>query len=317
MKFIILAPRKNSGGQLALYLLCKGLEEQGHDAKILLLFHCIKPGQVRSLVRFWLYWGLTNAVDIARHIFYSASKFLTGGDKILFHDFFREPVKGCKRKWLPIISDDTIVVYPDIVYGNVLNAKKVVRYLMYFNRFPEDINAYGKNDLFFCYRDIFNDLKLNPEVNVLCLQHFDFDLYHQYNYGERTGCCYVIRKGSHRADLPGRFDGPVIDNWNEVAKVEAFNRFKYCYFYDTQTFYTAIAAVCGCIPVVILEPGKTKHDYLATGDQPLGVAFGNTPEEIDYAIRTRQNCIDNLNLFDEWNRNGIKFFLSVCKRYFT
>jgi len=57
----------------------------------------------------------------------------TGGtEKALKDDKFTGyvnlTIKGCKRKLLPCVSKNTIVIYPESVYGNFLKAKNVVRY---------------------------------------------------------------------------------------------------------------------------------------------------------------------------------------------
>lgn len=313
MKFVILSPRQIGGGPIVLHILCRELIKRGYDAKILYI-----PGlkQKQSKFIFWTRWMMANGLFTFRRFAYEISRIFMAKEKAPYADYFRSPVKGTRRKWLPFISDDTIVVYPDIVYGNVLNAKKVVRYLLYFNAFKGDESAYDVDDLFFCYRDIFNDSELNPDVNTMCLQHFDFDLYRDYDQNPRNGCCYILRKGKNRSDVPEKLDGPVIDDWSESEKVRAFNTYKYCYIYDTQTFYTAIASVCGCIPIVVLEPGKKKDDYLATGENPVGVAFGDTPENIEYAVRTRHELIQNLKMFEQWNDTAVDHFIDVCGKYF-
>ncbi|MDO4922248.1 MAG: hypothetical protein Q4E64_10565 [Phascolarctobacterium sp.] len=316
MKFVIVSPRQNGGGAIALHILCRELLALGVDASIL-YFSGEGCQKKQSRISFWKHWLLFNIKDNIKLIIYILSSACSLGKGKIFKDYFYEPIKGCKRKILPYISQDTVVVYPDMIYGNHLNANKVVRWLLYFNRFPNDDGAYGKGDLFFCYRDIFNDYKLNPECKRLWFQNFDFNLYKKINYDERKGCCYIVRKGKSRRDLPSKFAGPIIDNWSEEAKVEAFNKYKKCYFYDTQTFYTIIAAVCGCIPVVVLEAGKSKKDYLSTGERPLGVAYGEDEEEISFAIDTRVQCIANLKKMNERNILGAQYFLEECKKYFV
>ena len=98
--------------------------------------------------------------------------------------------------------------------------------------------------------------------------------------------------------------------------VEILNNSKYCYSYDTQTFYTSIAAVCGCIPIVMLESGKTRNDYLDIKENKLyGVAYGNCKEEIDYAINTRDLLIESLN-YNKSNDNNILKFIELLKERF-
>ena len=150
----------------------------------------------------------------------------------------------------------------------------------------------------------------------MCLSHFDHDLYRQYNFGVREGDCYIIRKGSQRADLPNTFAGPIIDGLKETEIVEIFNKCKYCYCYDTQTFYASIAAVCGCIPIIIPEPGKTKKDYLNESEMYTpGLAWGTSQDEIEYAINTRQELLNRLD-FTERNRIGTDSFIQLALQHF-
>lgn len=315
MKFVILSPRQDGGGAIALHCLCRKLLDIGIDAKIF-YFYGENFQKNNNLIVESFYIILFYIKDFIKYIIYIISKSKVIGGKTYYKDYFYEPIKGCKRKWTPFISEDTIVVYPDVIYGNILKAKNIVRWLLYFNRFRNDVNAYCKDDLFFCYREIFNDYQLNPECRMLYFQNFDFDLYKQINYGERFGCCYVVRKGKNRNDLPENFNGPVIDNWSEEDKVKAMNKYKVCYFYDTQTFYTAIAAVCGCIPIIVMEPGKIKEDYLGSGEYPLGVAYGDTINEIEYAEKTRDDCVNYLKQFDNNSIEMAENFVRICKEYF-
>lgn len=193
--------------------------------------------------------------------------------------------------------------------------KKTVRWLLYHNRFENDTKAFDKDDLIICYRKVFNDPNLNPYERILHLNNFDSDMYKQTNFGERNGCCYVIRKGRNRTDLPSKFDGPILDSLPEEKIVEAFNKYKYCYFYDTQTFYASIAAVCGCIPIVICEPGKNKNDY-RPNEEIYGIAYADTNDEIQYALNTRYLLIEKINKMKFDNEKNINDFIELCDEYF-
>ncbi len=216
----------------------------------------------------------------------------------------------------PFVGKNTIVVYPEITYGNPVHAKRVVRWLLYHNRFPGDKNAYGEDDLFFAYRPIFNDYDLNPTCRTLTTPYFDFDVYHRTNYGERSGKCYILRKGKGREDLPEVLDGPVIDDLPEQEKVRLFNQCEWCISYDMQTAYSEIAAMCGCISVVVPEPGKTKADYRTPDDTNFGVAFGFSEEEIAHAVQTRDQVYDHFKSRNEHSMEEVKKFVAICEEYF-
>ena len=149
------------------------------------------------------------------------------------------------------------------------------------------------------------------------ISYFDKEKYKQYNFGNREGNCYIIRKGHNRLDLPVDFDGPIIDyGTDEDEIVRILNNSKYCYDYDTQTFYTIIAAVCGCIPIIVLEPGKTKADYLKDATyNTVGIAFGTSREEIEHAISTRDLLLKRLDYSDR-NEQNINLFIQYTSDRF-
>lgn len=301
-KYVIVSPPGNAGGIIALHALCHYLSEQGENAKMFYLDRGFYSKHSRLV---WLYSWL-----------YSVKDWL----KIKLHKKTNMNMLGCSRKWLPIVDKNTVVIYPEIFYGDFLNSKKVVRWLLYHNRFfaqdGEKTIGYGKRDLFFCFRDVFNDEKLNPQKRTLHMTYFDLDTYKKYNYGERKGKCYIVRKGWERSDLPETYDGPVIDYLSEEAKVRHFNECEYCISYDTQTAYSQIAALCGCISVVMPEAGKTKADYREKEELTYGVAFGMMEDEIQHAKDTAPLVELMYKKSIDENVENAAYFISECEAYF-
>lgn len=296
--------RTYSGGNLVLRLLGRELQKRGCSVKIYLydFFNLTHANSRMALLRMRIFAYVKDFIKLILIVLGVRDNQF---EKLLL---FRQQI-------FPFVSDDTIVVYSEGVYGNPLRAKNVVRWFLYHNRFPNNPEAYGENELVFSFREHFNDYDLNPSCRLLTLNYFDKDLYKQTNFGERSGVCYIIRKGKNREDLPKTFDGPIIDDLPEKEKVAVLNRCKYCYDYDTQTFYTSIACVCGCIPIVVMEPGKKKSDYLGKGDFDYGKAYGDSPEEISYAVATRSQRLSMLN-YEERNKNNVDFFLQEVKKRF-
>ena len=314
-KVIIVNSRNIYGGTIALSALCKLLRERGVDSKIFYIHDF--PSKGINFCKYWRQWFVYSA---KYHILSLLYRLLRGTRFVKsshFVAFEYVPVKGTKEQYLPFFSKkDTIVVYPEIVYGNFLGAKNVVRWLLYHYNWTYDTNAYGNDDLFICYREVFNVWCLNPDGYEVNIRHFDSDLYRQYNWSERKGNCYIIRKGAKRSDLPTSFDGPIIDGLKESEIVEIFNKYKYCYCYDMQTFYVRIAAACGCIPIPVPEPGKTKDDYRSENERNTpGIAWGDSQEEIEYAIKTRDDLLKQLD-FTEHNRKAIDLFMQLILQSF-
>lgn len=308
MKFVIVSPRQGDGGPIVLHALCKHLIDLGFDSKIYYSEYAFLDA---SPVVFWIKWSLQTPVHIIK-TFLSKYKIFQN----CFPGYSNVPVRGCKSKYLPRVRDDTIVVYPETIHGNFLHAKNVVRWLLFHHNYNDTVGAYEESDLFVCYREVFNDDTLNPEKLTVCTPYFDLDTYKQYNFGERNGTCYIVRKGKNRSDLPENFDGVVIDKLSEKDKVRVFNECKYCVSYDTQTAYSRIAALCGCISVVIPEPGKTVVDYRSLKDNHDGVAWGFSEDEINHAIQTRHKIYSRWSESNRNSRQSAREFVEICKNYF-
>lgn len=300
--FILVGTGGFSGGNIVLRKLGKELEKRGYDVSFF-SYSQQYMYQKQSLFLLTMIHIKYYLKDVFRQIFTKIKL-----RKYSFYPLF------LKEKIFPFVSRNTIVVYPEIVYGNPLHAKKIVRWFLFHNRYPNDPDAYNKDDLTFAFRKIFNDFNFNPTCRLLKLNYFNSTLYRRTNYGKRNGNCYIIRKGKNRSDLPQYFDGPIIDDLSEEEKVAVFNRCKYCFDYDTQTFYTTIACVCGCIPIVVMEPGKIKSDYVGPGDKDFGKAFGNTPDQIEYALRTRKKRLELLD-FNKKNQMNVDYFIQEVQKF--
>lgn len=312
-KIVIVIPHFKGGGPLVLLQLCKLLSERGYDARVFYTPFDPWGNSLRHLFYFWRSWIMM----ILRFFLYPyVLKFLkhvlSKESKAEYENFLFEPIKKCRKQWHPFFcKKDSLIIYPERVYGNILNGKNVVRWLLYHYPYDNKPNAYGKNDLIIAFRAVFNNINLNPKGYTLCLNYFNRDLYRQYNFNSRQGNCYIIRKGINRQDLPTEFDGVILDKLSEEEKVRVLNECEYCFLYDLQSYYSTIAAVCGCIPINVLEPGKIKEDYYSKDELTTlyGVAKGNTLEEIAYAIKTRPMLLEQLQSIDMNNKKNIDDFL--------
>lgn len=299
-KIIICAIQWRSGGALVLHYLCRELRLRGYDARIFYMPRGYYDD--KSKVIFWLRWLKDNLIMSYNMLFNTKPNLL-----------MKEDFNGCKRQWTPFGRKD-LVIYNENIYGNPLKCKAIVRWLLNKYPFGNDLSAYNENDLVFAYREVFNDYRINPNCNLFTLSFYNWDIYKQTNFGKRDGKCYVIRKGKSRADLPTTFDGPIIDDMDEKEKVKELNNRKYCILYDTQTSYGSIAAVCGCIPIVIPEPGKTKLDYRSKNETSYGIAFSY--EEVDEALKTRSLLLEQLKNKEIENQRNIDIFIYKCKEKF-
>ena len=131
------------------------------------------------------------------------------------------------------------------------------------------------------------------------------------NYNlDRRGYCFTIRKMTHIHKNINIYQHPynsfeITRSHSQEDCINFFNKYEYFISYDPLTFLVIIAALCGCIPVVIKVDGMSKDEWIKTtavtdylnytGEKTLyGIAYGY--EDIEYAKQT-------LHLVkDQWNR---------------
>lgn len=309
MKYVIVSPRQVSGGSIALHALCKYLSDLGYDSRIF-YYEQFLIDHSNPFV-FWPKWSIQILKNVVKTILAKSDVFAKR-----FPGFGYVPVRGHKCRYFPWVDDDTIVVYPESIHGNILQAKNVVRWLLYFHNYGNQAGAYDKNDLFFCYREVFNDDALNPDKLTVCTPYFDLDTYKQYNFGERHGTCYIVRKGKNRSDLPKEFDGIILDDLSEKEIAKVFNSCEYCVSYDTQTAYSALAALCGCTSIVIPEPGKERKDYISPSEEYFGIAYDFSEEELQYARQTHHKLKGLFEGDNQKSKESAQQFAQTCEAYF-
>ncbi len=210
-------------------------------------------------------------------------------------------------------KDNYVVVYPEIIKHNPLNAKNVVRWVL--NSTLEFESTYNVTDMIFYYSKIFYSEKLKNKDNILEVCEFHSDIFTNLNL-ERTIDCYLVRKCPNPKFIHPEKAYPI--SWNDcgdlVKLVNVFNNSKYLYCYDDITFVPVQAAMCGCIPIII----PYRYDKVEWKDKTseimnTGVAYGNTPEEIEYAKNTNIELI-KLIKNKETDMTQLNRFISICQK---
>ena len=203
------------------------------------------------------------------------------------------------------IDENSVVIYCEGTPGNPLNAKNVVRWMLSVlgQNVPYDyVNTWGKNELVYHFNSEprFDIIPEKIGVTYKLLSSLYINPYiKQTNFGERTGVCYTIRKahyihknGIRNAHPKGSFN---ITTQSQMECIDIFNKYKWFISYDSNTFLTILAALCGCISVVYKVHGLNKQQWIQTTaaveylkykglDNLYGIAYGQ--EDMQYAIDT-------------------------------
>jgi hypothetical protein len=113
---------------------------------------------------------------------------------------------------------------------------------------------------------------------------------------ERSGSCHLVKKGNNKHQTHPE-DSIMLDDYpskggNEyLAKV--FNKCEVFYAYDTATWLSVMASLCGCLSLVIPEVDVTPEEWHNGFPYfKYGIAYGW--DDVDYAKETRHLVIPEL-----------------------
>jgi hypothetical protein len=171
--------------------------------------------------------------------------------------------------------EGSVVIYPEIIVNNPLNATKVVRYLL--NKegaLQKKMINWGKTDYPLAFSKAFRG-------DCETLFYFPSDLSIFYDNGtKRTQNAFYIGKGFLNGDCP-KLDCFEITRTFPSTKQEladVLRRSKILFSYDACSGTNIDAALCGCLPYFLQKP------LLGLENAELGKYWAESAEEIDQAL---------------------------------
>jgi hypothetical protein len=205
-----------------------------------------------------------------------------------------------------LINDDVVVVYCEGTTGNPLGATNVVRWMLSVlgQNVPESwLETWDKKELVYYFNSetrFYKNLDDIGSIYKMLTAIYIDPCIKQTNFEKRNGTCYTFRKAQQIHKTGFSIIHP--SNSFEITRdtkltdyTEIFNQFKYFISYDSNTFLTIIATLCGCISIVYKVNEVTKKQWLNTtyaaeylrhtGETDLyGVSYGQ--DDIDFAKST-------------------------------
>ena len=170
--------------------------------------------------------------------------------------------------------NNTLVIYGETITGNPLNAPYVMRWILaplgvivykdiYKTWGPNDIVYYFNSDKTFSN----NEAMIGQMYKTLTCIYIN-PLIKNYNDPIRKGYCHTFRKSHYHKTLryahpPKSFE--IANGCKVVDCINIFNKREIFISYDPLTFLNIIAAMCGCVSVVIKVDGISDHkEWLKT-----------------------------------------------------
>jgi hypothetical protein len=211
----------------------------------------------------------------------------------------------------------SIVVYPEIVTGNPLNAKSVLRWIL---RTPSDDfwKKYSLSDgnIFYFREKFVEGNLLKVERRHLQAPYFPLQIIRSQNLPRKRKFCFIRHKNKTTPSIDLGDDAICLDGKSVGQIVKIFNDTEHFVSYDTETGYTRLAIFCGAIPIVVPDGNVTKNAWRPIERERLGIAYGFSEDEIRWAVQTRDLAIsETIDRSEDAKVHVYRFATEVSKIY--
>jgi hypothetical protein len=283
-KVVIVTPEyaENVGGAVVLHKLAAILQKQGVDVTLypfVTTFYLGPTGWLKTL-------GLWLKQYIRVQLALRWQRFR------LYPEFAVSLYRGSRRA---LASHDFLVIYPETVLGNPLQAKHVVRWLLHQPGFHTSEITFGRGDLLVKFNSAIKDVQLDGvQVATKPLKVIHYPLEHYYAppaMTERHGTAVCIRKGAGKPFVHAE-PAIIIDDLSHREVGEIFRRSKYFVSYDTYTAYSLFAVLCGCISIVVPDADQTEQQWYPDIQDRWGIAYGF--DKIEFAQETAHLQVERI-----------------------
>lgn len=188
-----------------------------------------------------------------------------------------------------ILEQNFVAVYPELVEGNPLNAKQVIRWIL--SNDQTAYRTYGKDDIIYWYDGLYYSDKLGFSENELHVIETNKHLFYDKFYN-RIGSCYTSRKNNnptfHHPNDSVSITWEMTDNWELLSNI--FNITERFYCYDLFTFLSIQSIMCGCVCIIpndVVSDPKIYQDHflmkaIAFGEEDIPRALGARPSFLKY-----------------------------------
>lgn len=275
MRFYIYAPsyNENSGGCIALHKLTHIINtETEHEAFLV-------PRTLEKINFYNLKMILSNLI-VYWKICKDRWNYTTNPD-------FKTPVV---RSIPSINRDSSVCIYPEITFGNPLQARNVVRWFLHQpGHFTKEI-CFGVGELYFKFNSAIKDFQLHGSklsLNELKVIHYPLETYNTDNTeSTRKGTCYIMRKGKHKKRVHSS-DAICLDGRSHSEIASIFKRCERFISYDDYTAYSLFAVLCGCKSIVVPDERVSVTEWYPDEKDRYGIAYGLSEEQNNWAESTK------------------------------
>ncbi len=304
MKFFIYAPDydSNSGGSVVLHRLCHLINQvEGYEAYLVPR----KAERIKFNTKKEFVLSVKNSLSVTIKRF----------RELKVHPDWDTPV--CKTS--QIDGNNEVVVYPEFTFGNPLNAKNVVRWLLHQPGHFHREFQFGAGELYFKFNSAVKDFEYcysktsSQELKVI---YYPLDIYNTEEVTERKIDSHIIRKG-YEKDKVHKDSSICIDGMSHHEVAAVLKQSKRFISYDDYTAYSLFAVLCGCESIVVPNESMTREQWYPNESDRYGLAYGFSESELEWARNTKHKVLEHIEKEHEKSFDSVRSFLCETSKHFN
>jgi len=225
-------------------------------------------------------------------------------------------------------DDDCITIYPEIITGNPLNGKHVVRWVLYYPGHIGGTTAYSDDEFVFTYLKKYVQNTVYANSPMLSIFQSRANQFYDMN-SERPHDAILLKKVQHYdfnqmkikyldpySILLNRktynFDSVIhsVSGFEEMN--QALNTIRYFISFDNTTYYNVLAALAGCVSIVVPMHNMNAEQWRENNYfSKYGIAYGF--DDLYWAFKTQHKVKEHVLDIERDNINQAKNLIQLTK----
>lgn len=213
-------------------------------------------------------------------------------------------------------KENTVVIYPECFSDNKLDAKYVVRWILYHYD-----SEYAPSDYVFKLYEHYHSINVKCDgLKDKCdglLEVYDFDMRSWKDLNlKRNYNMIAYRKAAWKKDyMVLNFEDFLVYDYYEKHEdedilCEVMNWCKTFICCDESSFIPIQAVLCGCDTIVVPMPDLSAEQYRTLFPlMKYGIAYGNSDNEIERAKSTRHLVKRHIEKINDSSKDSVKKFI--------
>lgn len=218
-----------------------------------------------------------------------------------------------------LLKNESWIIYPEIIWGNPMNFKNVIRWILFNPNVFGNTSTWGQDDLKYKFCEYFKSNEHDHEEGYLRINDYKLDIFVNKNLENRNIDCHLLRKFMGTYPILYKENSKSLDgniySMQELADI--FNNTNNFICYDNATYYSIMAALCGATSIIIPDNNINMPREEFMHKFPIfkyGVAYGM--DDIEWANSTKHLVRDYLLELDKESDKWLDMFIENTTKKF-